>query len=224
MAKSNKLQKLKIKSKSDSSVFSAIFNPETYSLKYENTFSPTQSVNTSGKEQIYSYSKPSALSLTLILDTTDYSTSLSKSLGLSKPKEIGKQVQSFLELTTEMNGEKHAPNRLSVEWGELVFECYLNDLEVKYTLFNRSGIPIRAELQVSFVAHIPDKKRVKEEGKSSPDLTHLRAVQVEENLPMMTNRIYNDPLHYLHIAQVNRLNHFRNLKAGTVLHFPPLET
>ena len=47
-----------------------MFNPESYSLKYENVFQTDQGMNTSGRMVKYSLSKPQKLSLKLILDNT----------------------------------------------------------------------------------------------------------------------------------------------------------
>lgn len=213
----SKLQKMNIKPAKlgDGEAFEVMFNPETYSLKYENTFAPSQAINTSGKEQVYAYSSPQDLSLTLILDNS----------GAARPtsKDVKTRVNEFLQLTTEMNGETHAPRQLIVEWGSLNFECYLQELEVTYTLFDRSGYPIRAELNVSFIAHIPDDKRISQENKSSPDVTHEKTVNVNDNLPLMANQVYQDATYYIQVAQANRLNHFRDLKVGTALDFPPLD-
>ena len=86
--------------------FEAMFNPESYSLKYENVYQSYQGINTSGRTAKYSLSKPQNLSLKLILDNTgvaDYGLSGN----LLGTKDVYQQVQHFLELTCYMDSKIH---------------------------------------------------------------------------------------------------------------------
>lgn len=214
--------------------FEAMFNPESYSLKYENKYHCHQGINTSARSAKYSLSKPSELSLKLILDNSGVVANpgltnalLTGSALLSKIKaknDVHKRVQRFLELTTAMDGEIHAPKFLKIEWGDLIFNCRLSSVNVSYTLFNRSGQATRAELDTEFVGDIETSKRLKQENKSSPDLTHLKTVNAGETLPLMAHRTYGNPNYYLQLAEANKLNNFRQLKVGATIHLPPIDS
>ncbi|MEQ9369570.1 MAG: hypothetical protein RIG63_11150 [Coleofasciculus chthonoplastes F3-SA18-01] len=215
-----KLEKLKIyvyKDKKQIGVpqdtFEVMFNPESYSLKYENKYQEHQGMNTSGSSLKYALSKPTHLSLTLILDGTGVTP--------GGRKDVYKEVNRFLTLTTHMDGETHEPKSLKIEWGDLIFNCRLGSVDIKYTLFNRSGQPLRAELQTEFSGDIEDSKRVKQENKNSPDLTHKRIIKAGDNLPLMANQIYGDPAYYIQLAAANNLNNFRKLNVGTSISLPP---
>ncbi|NEO87359.1 MAG: LysM peptidoglycan-binding domain-containing protein [Spirulina sp. SIO3F2] len=91
------------------------------------------------------------------------------------------------------------------------------------TEVKRQGQPTRAELDTSFVGDIEDAERLKQENKSSPDLTHTRTVVPGDTLPLMAQRIYKDPTYYLKLAQANKINNFRKLKAGRTVNFPPIK-
>lgn len=220
-----KLQKLKIesyinelRSGTPQDVFEAMFNPQSYSLRYANVFQESQGINTDGQKAKYSLSKPQKLSVTLILDNTgavDY--------GIEMPeggRDIYKEVQRFLELTCYMDGTIHEPKYLKVEWGDLVFDCRLVSVDVKYTLFNRSGQPLRAELKTEFAGDLQPSKRVQKE---SSDLTHVSMVMSGDTLPLMVQKVYNNPSYYIQVARVNKLNNFRKLEIGKTLRFPPVE-
>lgn len=225
--------------------FEVMFNPESYSLKYENVYQTYQGINTSGRNAKYSFSKPKNLSLKLILDDTgvaDYgmfgleaapfvvkaAAFVGKLTGekdvdkLIGQKDVYKQVQKFLQLTTYMDGELHQPKFLKIQWGDLIFDCRLASVDVNYTLFNPSGHPIRAELNTVFIEDIPDSKRVKQEGKSSPDLSHSRTVKSGDKLPLMAQEIYGDSAYYIQLARANNLNNLRKLKVGTNIKLPPI--
>ncbi len=194
-----------------------MFNPESYALSYENVFAKTQGINTSSKSAKYAMSKPSELALKLIIDGTGVS-----SIGLAGKTDVYKEVQKFLEQTAYMDGEIHEPRFLRINWGDLNFKCRLKKVDVTYTLFDKSGIPLRAELETVFVGDLDDSERLKKEKKSSPDLTHLRLVKEHDTLPLLCEEIYGTPLYYIKVAMVNKLDDFRNLKPGQELYFPPI--
>lgn len=227
---SAKLKKLNIKSYSKVSrsqkdlkdQFDVMFNPESYSLNYANTYASEQAYNTSGKEARYLHSNTRELSIKIVLDARGIDE-----LGISgltgEPQSIYHSVQQFLELTYEMDGEIHEPRYLTLSWGSLEFKCRLTSVRVNYSLFNRSGDPLRAELDTTFISDQEDSERIKEEGKSSPDLTHVRIVKAHHQLPQMCEDIYGSPHYYLAVARANGILHFRNLTPGQEIFFPPFE-
>lgn len=222
-----KLEKLKIHVYDDakrigrgSDTFEVMFNPDSYSLNYENVFDKKQGINTSGRSAKYAMSKPTKLSAKLIIDGTGVNV-----YGLSvfgKPKDVYKEVQQFLEFTSFMDGDIHEPKFLKIEWGDLIFKCRLESTNVTYSLFDKSGIPLRAELDSQFVGDIEQSERLKIENKSSPDLTHVRVVGAHDTLPLMCEKIYGSPNYYIQVAKANNLNHFRDLKPGQEIFFPPI--
>ncbi|NER96091.1 MAG: hypothetical protein F6J86_19975 [Symploca sp. SIO1B1] len=241
MSASPFLEKLEITvDKNEQKTFVVPFNPESYSLQYNNEYSKPQGINTTGKKSKYIKTPPKKLALTLIFDGRDFnngskSNTNRKILGainpiFSAPENIAlgvgdvyKQVQKFLKLAYEMDGKKHEPNSLKIVWGDLSFKGYLETVDVKYTLFTRSGNPLRANLDVVFIGELEESKRVKEENKSSPDLTHVREVKNSDTLPLMAQEIYEDSAYYIQLARANNLNNFRQLKPGTTINLPPIK-
>ena len=98
----------------------------------------------------------------------------------------------------------------------------MTSLKVAYELFSRTGVALRAKVDASFKESKENQLRQAEENKSSPDLTHLRTVQEGDTLPLMTERIYGSDTYYLEVAKYNNIRHFRKLKAGTQIAFPPI--
>jgi len=206
--------------------FKVMFNPESYTQSYENVFNALQGINTSGRSAKYSLSKPSDLSLKLILDrtgATEYGLSSLMGALSGTSKDVSQMVQEFLELTAYMDGDIHEPKFLTIAWGNLNFKCRLKSVTVNYTLFDSGGIPLRAELDTTFVADIDDKARLKQENKNSPDLTHWRIVRAHDTLPLMCEQIYGSADYVIKVAKANKLNDFRNLVPGQELFFPPIQ-
>ena len=131
-------------------------------------------------------------------------------------------IAEFEKLCLRMNGDIHEPNFLVLRWGDLTFSGRLKSLDIKYTLFDESGDPLRAELGVSFVEDKSKKKIFREAGKNSPDLTHVRVVKSGDTLPLLCKEIYGSSSHYLRVAMDNGLDDFRNLTPGQEIRFAPL--
>ena len=122
-----------------------------------------------------------------------------------------------------MNGSIHQPNFLKVRWGSaLMFRGRLHKLDIAYTLFDESGDPLRAELDVVFVEDMAVTAAQLAADKSSPDLTHVRIARAGDTLPLLCQAIYGSSRHYLLVARHNGLDDFRQLKMGQRLLFPPL--
>jgi len=201
--------------------FKVMFNPESYSLSYENEYSQYQGIHTSAKSNKYILSKPANLSLRIIIDGTGVSEQ--GIITLFNKKDVYEEVQQFLKATTEVDGNIHEPRFLKIVWGKLNFDCRLQRVTVNYTLFDQSGKPLRAELDTSFKADIDNTKAVKKSNFSSPDLTHKRVVKEHDTLPLLCESVYGTPDYYLEVAKANKLINFRDLYAGQELFFPPVK-
>jgi Contractile injection system tube protein len=202
-----------------------MFNPESYSLSYKNEFSKSQGLNTSGKTVKYILSRPAALSLKIIIDGTgasEFGLSTLVSVLRGKDQDVYDRVHEFLTETATMDGTKHEPKFVKIIWGKLNFDCRLRDVTVNYTLFDRSGNPLRAELDTSFIADAAGLKLHKKEQKTSPDLTHRRTVKEHDTLPLLCESVYGTPDYYLQVVKANKLVNFRKLTPGTELFFPPV--
>jgi nucleoid-associated protein YgaU len=202
--------------------FVAMFNPASFSQGYEIKYGSGQGYNSTNKKVDYARSKPSELTLKLLLDGTGVDElAASDATGGQK---VSDRVKKFLDLTFRMNGKIHEPNYLVVKWGDLIFSCRLQSVGITYTNFNRDGTALRAELEISLISDIEVKKRTREEGKSSPDLTHRRIVRLGDTLPLLTKEVYGSSANYLLVAQANGLDDFRNLTPGQELVFPAFQS
>lgn len=228
-----KLKKLTIKaykSRSRSTTdligtYEAMFNPPSFSQKYEVVYGKNQGMNSTNQPVNYARSRPRELNFKLVLDETGVNEM--GILKLGGTKTVANRVKEFIDLTFTMNGDIHEPNFLVVEWGGkedggLIFSCRLTSVNVSYTSFNLDGSPMRAELDVKLLSDQDVKARMAKENKSSPDLTHQRTVRSGDTLTLLTKEVYGTSAHYIRVAQINNLDNFRSLEPGQVLSFPPL--
>jgi len=193
--------------------FEVMFNPDSYGQKYEFEYSDAQGQGDTAAEQKYSGTKPQEFSFDFVFDGTG--TAVDK-------VDVKETVDRFVSVCGEQQGEIHRPYTLKLSWGTLLIGCVLKSADVTYTLFDPEGTPLRAKVKALFAETKEAQLRVAEEGKQSPDLTHIRTVNQGEHLSLLSDRMYGDPVYYLQIAAVNGLTNFRSLAVGGQLIYPPV--
>lgn len=193
--------------------FSVMFNPTSFSRKYEVEYDDRQGAGDSSSPQIFGKIKPQEYSFEFLFDGT----------GTAADKiDVQKTVDRLLAVAGKLDGDIHRPMYLKIVWGALLSKCVLKSAETTYTLFKPDGYPLRAKVKATFAENVEDALRVAEERKSSPDLTHRRVVREGDHLSLMCHQIYGDPAYYLEVARFNQLKNYRRLAVGQVLLFPPV--
>lgn len=194
--------------------FTAMFNPTSYTRKYELEYQEEQGAGTTGSPQVFGKIRPQDYTFELVFDGTG---------AVADEKDVHKEVEHFLKVTGKHDGEIHRPFYLLLSWSTLTVKCVLKSADITYNLFKSNGDPLRAKVKAVFSENIEETLRVAQERKSSPDLTHVKQVQDQSTLPLMAHKIYRDSAYYFQLAKANKLRHFRNLETGTVLTFPPVK-
>lgn len=221
---------------SDSTSFEAMFNPSTLSIKYENKFAPDEAIkagntdgtsSSPGRKPRFMGRDIARVQIKLLLDgtrVTDFG--LLSGLGFAEGYTVEQRIQDFLSLAIIPAEATHQANTLILNWGKIIsdFHCNLKSVNISYTLFDRDGAPLRAELDCLFTSTTPQGgTSAGLINLSSPDLTHKRIVNAGDTLPALCKEIYGNAAYYLQVAAVNQLDNFRSLEAGTVLYFPPIQ-
>ncbi len=160
--------------------------------------------------------------------------------------DIASEVERFLGVTMRRYTGSHRPLYLILRWGTTLIDpstktevlnqlktplilkgnekhaypCVLESVNINYTLFDRSGNPLRAELDTVFIEDPINKPEGG--GLQSPDVTHVRTVNAGDSLPLMTAEVYDEPSYYIQVADANKLDSVRNLQPGEILIFPPI--
>lgn len=199
--------------------FSLPINPEQLGQLMKIGHDNSQGQGIQGNSPKYAGTRTPEVKLEFIFDSTGAIMG-----NTANDKPVGRQVQDFLKVVYFMEGEIHKPKYLMLIWGEYyVFHCVLSNVDVQYTLFDREGTPIRAKISATFIEFKEDDIRVREERKSSPDLTHYRTFGAEDDLPLLTYQVYADKKFYVQVAKANGLTSFRNIDSGSSLIFPPID-
>ncbi len=193
-------------------------NPEQYAQTFKLKYDSKPAQGAQGVEDRFQSAPPEELKLDFVFDGTGTVYGYAQ-----KNKSVPQQIADFKDVVYNLKGDIHQPKNLKVIWTDFVFACILTNLQITYTLFSPEGTPLRAKLSCSFLSYKEAERRVREEAKSSPDLTHVRSAIEGDTLPLMVNTIYGDPALYLEVARVNDLTNFRQIAAGTTLIFPPVD-
>jgi hypothetical protein len=197
----------------DPKEFVLMFNPTAYTSKYEVIYTPGQAKGNTAANQKMEKVKPRDFTFEFIIDGT----------GVTGPVvDVQEKIELFLKATVYTVPGTHRPYFVRLNWGVLALDTVLKTADVAITLLNPQGKPLRAKITAVFTENIEDTLRVRQDGHSSPDLTHLRQVKSDSKLPIMAEKEYRDHNYYISVARVNNLNNFRRLNIGSQIKLPPV--
>jgi nucleoid-associated protein YgaU len=139
-----------------------------------------------------------------------------------------------------MAGEEHAPPRCRFGWGDefpglinsegrvtakrKAFDCIVESIQQKFTLFSPDGVPLRAMLSVTLREYVTLQQQLEQLNLRTADHTRVHVVKEGENLPYIAYVAYKSPGLWRIIADANGLLNLRDLQPGMVLRLPPLRT
>jgi phage tail protein X len=199
--------------------FTVPVNPETYAEKRQLKYDNKQGIGNQGNNPKFGVTGSEELKLEFILDGTGALEG-----NVYGDKSVPDQIILLLNAVYQMDGDIHKPYFLKVQWGKhLTFPSVLTSLDINYVLFKSDGTPLRAKVSANFLNYIEQEKRIRLEGKNSPDLTHVRTIVQGSRLDWMTFKFYGDVRHIMQVAKANGLPALRPLKTGDELEFPPFK-
>jgi len=159
------------------------------------------------------------LALELFFDTTRKGSSGNSTLDV---RTLSDPVAELVRIQPKT----HAPPRITFIWGRgLSFRAIVDSVQQKFTLFNPSGIPVRATLTVSFKEYKTLEEQLKELNLQSADHSKRRVVRKRDTLARISFEEYGDPGKWRLIADANRdrLPDLRQLPPGVELSIPAVD-
>ncbi len=152
------------------------------------------------------------LVLKLFFDTTDSGA------------DVRDDTEKFYKLA-KINRHTHALPRCMISWGETgalkgdrtAFTGIVESIDQNFTLFKPNGIPIRAELELSFREY----RTLKEQIRELRSYTRRRVIKEGDTLSGIAAEEYNDPGEWRRIADKNRIFDPRMLTPGQAIEIPP---
>ncbi len=163
-----------------------MYNPTSYTFAEESEIKKTKS----GKLQFKKMSR-SPLTVTLFFDTyeedSDVREETSKIANLLKPAVSGK--------------EKNRPNICLFAWGGFTYKGVITKVDQKFILFNTNGVPVRADLTVTFTSFESQEDLKKQLGLEA--CRKLWTVKPGDRLDLIAHSALLDVNQWRKIAEVN---------------------
>ena len=198
-----------------------MFNPNSYSI--EKSVSWDSSGGASAGATQRKFNAPAltfggggsrTLSLELFYDVTESD---------ERVKDVRKETGKLVALTRIMADRKNPhPPVCKISWGKKIknsdfpFTGVITSLTQRFTLFSRTGEPLRATVNVSFKEFLDPEKDLKD---TDPELTTY-VVKRGDTLASIAADIYGDPTLWRTIAEANRQDDPRRQRIGSVLTIP----
>lgn len=189
----------------------ALFNPTELSFSRSNEYEWQRPAGGSKAVPQYTGGEAREVSIEFFFDGTGV---------IDSDQSVRERIESF-ERITSYQGEAHQPYYLQLTWGSFEFRGIRTKADISYTLFDRSGEPLRATLATTFREALPPEEVTADENNTSPDLYQTWQVAQGERLDAIAAEIYGDAAWWRPLAVANGLANALDLEPGSILVLPP---
>lgn len=215
--------------KSKIAPFTVLFNPASYSISKSVTWEEPGPKGGSKRKSNVKFNAPKLefgggqsrqLSFRLFFDVTD-----SPIVRGQKIRDVRKLTDKLVKLTLkERAGNKEMPPpTCRISWGEsssqnldFPFVGVLQNLKQDFTLFDSTGRPLRANLDLTFRETLSPEE---DQRRNDPEFT-TRLVKRGDTLSSIAAEMLDDPARWRVIADANNLDNPRTLEVGMSLSIP----
>lgn len=209
---------------STSTQLPCLFNPESFSISKSNSWGEDdeseENTPTSGSSTLdFKSSAPATMDLSLIFDTTATGTSVidtytGKLMALMDPDESAPDA--------DPDAGYVPPSTVTFSWGSFTsWESVIESMSINYTFFSSSGVPLRAQVQMSLKQYDLDENFGPQNPTSRTPKPHrVHRVQPGETLDRISAKYYGDSTQWRQLAAANGLEDPLAVRPGTVLAIP----
>jgi len=169
------------------------------------------------------------ISLDLFFDTTENGMGV----GATSVTTLTDQIYSLVKI----DPNRHAPPICTFLWNSSFpgcdvspslgnqkrnqFQCLVESVRHKYTLFSPEGIPLRATVSVTLREYKTVDDQFSQLNLNSPDKTQVHVLQRGETLSSVAGTHYGQPGQWRQIAVANAIEDPRRIDPGMFLTVPP---
>ena len=188
-----------------------MFNPEKYTITKENIFKEIKELPNQPNPEFQSFALTKLTLSTLYFDTYEtgenLKTTTDKLWKLMKPKDE--------------NAKKKEPPDVTFKWGDFEFTAVVENITMDFTLFDKDGVPLRAEVKITFKASEQPYPKQNPTSGDGP-IQDIRRVIKGDRLDLIAADVYGDATKWRYIAEYNQINNPRQLRPGQMIAIPPL--
>lgn len=199
-----------------SDVMEVVYNPTSIQLSYRNQYKTLTTLDSATQKAAFEKSELGDLTLELILDATLPDSQY----------PVNEQLDQLNRICNDPRSEKAEPRSLRITWGRMqwhgrgYFAGRMTSMSVQYSLFDRSGMPLRATVTLSLVA---DESEVLQNSRREADTPKKGRLQVmsQSSLPLLATGLGvvlgSSAVDYLTLAVANDLDHLGDPQPGSAL-------
>lgn len=207
------------------------FNPTEFSLERSNQIAEITLPGLDSPLLQFVRGQNEKLTVDLFFDTTE------DGMGAGATS-VTKYTDRIYELT-KIEPDRHAPPICVFSWNDKFpgcdisenlgnqkrndFQCVVESVRQKFTLFSPEGVPLRATLTVTLREYKSLDEQLWRLNLNSPDRTQSHVVQGGETLSFIAGRHYRRPGEWRRIAEANGIDDPRRITSGTFLTLPPIQ-
>ena len=103
------------------------------------------------------------------------------------------------------------------------FQCIVESVKQKFTLFSPQGVPLRATLSLALREYKTLNQQLQQLNLSSPDRSHSHVTEGGDTLARIADKYYRKAGEWRAIADANQIEDPRRLGAGRFLAIPPIQ-
>ena len=201
-----------------------MFNPTEYTIQKTNKWETKGNKSGNVPKWEFTGGDPRQLSLVLFFDTSLKPDS-------NDVRNKTNQLFKFMMIDTKLKNQSPKskmgqPPKCTIEWGKATadhFDCYIISCSVKYSLFNKDGVPIRADATLT-LKEVQDRDNLPSQNPTSIGDIGRRVYTVQEGdrLDWISYQEYGDSTQWRRIAEANGIDNPLQIRPGQVLTIPPL--
>ncbi len=204
------------------------YNPTELQIEKQNQFAEVNLPGLIAPLQQFVRGAAEVLTLELFFDTSDKGTGASA--------EAVTKLTDKVVAATLIEPSGHAPPPVTFKWGNGFPGQHLSDRQggqqrsnftgiivscrQSFTFWSRSGLPLRAKLNLTIRQYLPLNKQLENLNPSSPDRTHGHVLAEGEGLHRLAHQFYLRSSEWRRIATDNGIEDPRRLIPGARLRIP----
>ncbi len=207
-----------IKKKGGDVTLTCHFNPSDYAISRSISWNVKKVLGQDQPTFEYTGADANKLSLKLLFDTT---------LDHTEKKDVREYTKLLWEAAYLDKDNKNAttnnsePPHVVFMWGKTwSFEAVITSISQDFVLFDENGIPLRSNVSLSLTQVKDDRTFGKQNPTSGGVPGQIHHVQEGDRLDLLAAKYYNKPTRWREIAQFNKIDNPRRLRAGQRLIIP----
>lgn len=201
------------------------FNPEQLDISTGGRYSQKKRTGKNSPIVQYVGGGSTTLNLKLFFNTSSY-YEVQDSLNGKPVRKSGSDVTKYVSVLMNLvriEGKVHRPPQVTFEWGSLKLTGNVNNVSVRYTMFETGGMPVRAEVSLAILSTSGlEFDEEKFSPKESPDRTKCIVMTSYGSLWSIAQQEYGDAGRWREIAKANGIMDPLHVPVGTTLKVPAL--